>query len=161
MKIYENITKIKSIIQSTGFPEKLIVLSDLLDNIDIFSLQEFLDSLKVSIEKYDVVFQFQNAIDYENGTWPEDMPLKDFIKNIENINFKGLSGAQLAFNFEVTDTITGICEISRNYLAIGSKLETYYDLFLWDSSAQKFIYKGYNCPTIENMITKFNKWLGQ
>ena len=161
MKIYENITKIKSIIQSTGFPEKLIVLSDLLDNIDIFSLQEFLDSLKLFIKKYDVVFQFQNAIDYENGTWPEDMPLKDFIKNIENINFKGLSGAQLAFNFEVTDTITGICEISRNYLAIGSKLETYYDLFLWDSSAQKFIYKGYNCPTIENMITKFNKWLGQ
>ena len=89
MKIYEIITKIESVIQSTGFPEKLIALSDLLDNIDIFSLQEFLDSLGVSIEKYDVVFQFQNAIDYENGTWPEDMPLKDFIKNIENINFKG------------------------------------------------------------------------
>lgn len=159
MKIYEIITKIKSIIQSTGFPEKLIVLSDLLDNIDIFSLQEFLDSLKASIEKYDVVFQFQNAIDYENGTWPEDMPLKDFIKNIENINFKGLSGAQLAFNFEVTDTITGICEISRNYLTIGSKLETHYYLFLWDSSAQKFIYKGHSCLTAKNMIAKFNEWL--
>ena len=73
MKIYEIIAKIKSIIQSTGFPEKLIVLSDLLDNIDIFSLQEFLDSLKASIKKYEVVFQFQNAMDYENGTWPEDI----------------------------------------------------------------------------------------
>lgn len=158
MKIYEIITKIESIIQSTGFPEKLIALSDLLDNTDIFSLQEFLDSLGVSIEKYDVVFQFQNAIDYENGTWPEDMPLKDFIKNIENINFKGLSGAQLAFNFKVTDTITGICEISRNYLTIGSKLETQYYLFLLDSSAQKFIYRGYS-PTAKNMIAKFNGWL--
>lgn len=158
MKIYEIITKIESIIQSTGFPEKLIALSDLLDNIDIFSLQEFLDSLGVSIEKYDVVFQFQNAVDYENGTWPEDMPLKDFIKNIENINFKGLSGAQLAFNFKVTDTITGICEISRNCLTIGSKLETRYYLFLLDSSAQEFIYRGYS-PTAKNMIAKFNEWL--
>lgn len=158
MKIYEIITELESVIQSTGFPEKLIVLSDLLDNIDIFSLQEFLDSLGVSIEKYDVVFQFQNAVDYENWTWPEDMPLKDFIKNIENINFKGLSGAQLAFNFEVTDTITGICEISRNYLRIGSKLETQYYLFLLDSSAQKFIYRGYS-PTAKNMIAKFNAWL--
>ena len=158
MKIYEIATKIESIIQSTGFPEKLTALSDLLDNIDIFSLQEFLDSLEVSIEKYDVVFQFQNAIDYENGTWPEDMPLKDFINNIENINFKGLSGAQLAFNFEVTDTITGICEISRNYLTIGSKLETQYYLFLLDSSTQKFIYSGYS-PTAKNMIVKFNEWL--
>ena len=159
MKIYKIITEIESVIQSTGFPEKLIVLSDLLDNIDIFSLQEFLDSLKASIKKYDVVFQFQNAMDYENGTWPEDMPLKDFIKNIENINFKGLSGAQLAFSFKVTDTIAGICEISRNYLTIGSKLETHYYLVLWDSSAQKFIYKGHSCQTIENMITKFNEWL--
>lgn len=158
MKIYEIITELESVIQSTGFPEKLIVLSDLLDNIDIFSLQEFLDSLGVSIEKYDVVFQFQNAVDYENWTWPEDMPLKDFIKNIENINFKGLSGAQLAFNFEVTDTITGICEISRNYLRIRSKLETQYYLFLLDSSAQKFIYRGYS-PTAKNMIAKFNAWL--
>lgn len=158
MKIYEIITKIESTIQSTGFPEKLIALSDLLDNIDIFSLQEFLDSLGVSIKKYDVVFQFQNAIDYENGTWPEDIPLKDFIKNIENINFKGLSGAQLVFNFEVTDTITGICEISRNYLRIGSKLEIQYYLFLLDSSAQKFIYRGYS-PTAKNMIAKFNDWL--
>ena len=127
---YNGITKIESVIQSTGFPEKLIVLSDLLDNIDIFSLQEFLDSLKASIKKYEVVFQFQNAIDYENGTWPEDMPLKDFIKNIENINFKGLSGAQLAFSFKVTDTIAGISEIARNYLTIGSQLETHYYLFL-------------------------------
>ena len=38
MKIYEIATKIESIIQSTGFPEKLIALSDLLDNLDIFSL---------------------------------------------------------------------------------------------------------------------------
>lgn len=69
-----------------------------------------------------------------------------------------MSGAQLAFNFEVTDTITGICEISRNYLTIGSKLETQYYLFLLDSSAQKFIYRGYS-PTAKNMIAKFNEWL--